>query len=443
MENNNRKNTSQQSTWKKFKLDFMRRVKENRRSRWIRFAIVSIIFFAWVVWLGNPLVALWWLLLFDVYITGYIPFTWWKRSKSSAVRTVMGWVDAILYAVILVYFIFAYVGQNYKIPSSSLEKTLLVGDYLWVNKMVYGPRVPQTPLHFPLAQHTLPILNCKSYLESPQFEYHRLPGIRNVGRFDIVVFNFPGEDFRPVDRRENYVKRCIGLPGEKIKITNDTIFINGKALPEPKHVQYCYDVPFPNNISTQQWQEIGMRQQDLHNVYTTFADYFSGQTFKVLPLTYDAVKKVEGWLGHPILRNESLISSTESYFPIAIYGWDISNLGELWIPRQGSTLKLTLGNLPIYRRLIEVYEGNSVEVRDNQIFINGNATDQYTFSMDYYWMQGDNRDMSADSRFWGFVPEDHIVGTPMFVICSFDEDRSLFDGKIRWSRSLSDANPDD
>ncbi len=443
MENNNRKNTAQQSTWEKFKLDFMRRVKENRRSRWTRFAIVSIIFFAWVVWLGNPLVALWWLLLFDVYITGYIPFTWWKRSKSSAVRTVMGWVDAILYAVILVYFIFAYVGQNYKIPSSSLEKTLLVGDYLWVNKMVYGPRVPQTPLHFPLAQHTLPILNCKSYLESPQFEYHRLPGVRNVERFDIVVFNFPGEDFRPVDRRENYVKRCIGLPGEKIKIANDTIYINGKALPEPKHVQYCYDVPFPNNISTQQWQEIGMRQQDLHNVYTTFVDYLSGQTFKVLPLTYDAAKKVESRLGHPIFRNESLISSTENYFPIAIYGWDISNLGELWIPSQGSTLKLTLGNLPIYRRLIETYEGNSVEVRDNQIFINGNATDQYTFSMDYYWMQGDNRDMSADSRFWGFVPEDHIVGTPMFVICSFDEDRSLFDGKIRWSRSLSDANPDD
>ena len=174
--------------------DFIRRIKEVKSTRWVRFALVSIVFFAWVVWLQNPWVALAWLLLFDIYITGYIPLTWWKKSKNKSLRAVMGWVDAIVYALGLVYFIFAFIGQNYKIPSSSLEKSLLVGDYLWVNKMVYGPRVPQTPLHFPLAQHTLPILNTKSYIDQPQFEYHRLAGLRDVERNDIVVFNYPCGD---------------------------------------------------------------------------------------------------------------------------------------------------------------------------------------------------------------------------------------------------------
>ena len=149
---------------KKFFDDFWARVCANRPSRWLRFSLVSLVFLAWVVWLQNWWVLLWWLLLFDIYITGYIPFSWWKTSKSAAVRTVMGWVDAIVYALVLVYFVFAFVGQNYQIPSSSLEKTLLTGDFLWVNKMAYGPRVPMTPIHFPLTQNTLPVVNTRSYL---------------------------------------------------------------------------------------------------------------------------------------------------------------------------------------------------------------------------------------------------------------------------------------
>ena len=252
------------------------RLSRVKTSRWIRFTVVAIIFVAWVAWLGN-----WWVLLFlpllaDIYLTQYVPWSWWKNAKNSIVRGVMSWVDAILYALILVYFIFLFVGQNYQIPSSSLEKSLLVGDYLWVNKMVYGPRVPNTPLHFPLAQNTLPVLNCKSYIDNPQWEYHRLKGLRNVERNDIVVFNFPAGDtvalkvqnpdyytlcetvpggreailrnkeqfgdviYRPVDRRENYVKRCIGLPGETLKIVNDIVYIDGKPLEEPKDVQYNY-----------------------------------------------------------------------------------------------------------------------------------------------------------------------------------------------------------
>ena len=233
---------------------FMERLRAVKPTRWIRFGIVSAIFFLWVVLMGNPWLALLWFILLDIYITAYIPWGWWKK-KTGATRTVMAWVDAIVYALVLIYFIFAFVGQQYEIPSSSLEKSLLVGDRLWVDKTVYGSRVPQTPIHFPLAQHTLPVINTKSYIETPQLEYHRMPGRRSIERGDIVVFNFPQGDtvalamqnrdyyqlkyelaqqgvadpaaymannpqtfgkiiWRPVDRRENYVKRTIGLPGE-------------------------------------------------------------------------------------------------------------------------------------------------------------------------------------------------------------------------------------
>ncbi|MDE6358969.1 MAG: S26 family signal peptidase, partial [Duncaniella sp.] len=179
---------------KNFKEDFAERLRATGKTRWIRFTIVSVIFFLWVAWLGNWWVALAWFLLFDIYITGYIPLTWWKKSKNPVVRNIMSWVDAILYALVLVYFVFTFIGQNYQIPSSSLEKSLLVGDYLWVNKMAYGPRVPNTPVHFPLVQNTFPIINTKSYLDNPQWKYHRLAGLGKVRRGDIVVFNFPAGD---------------------------------------------------------------------------------------------------------------------------------------------------------------------------------------------------------------------------------------------------------
>ena len=174
-------------------ISFKERIQDIKTTRWIRFGIVSLIFFLWVIWMGNPWLLFLWLLLIDIYITNFIPWTWWKNTKGPT-RVVMGWVDAIIYALILVYFIFAFIGQNYMIPSSSLEKSLLVGDYLWVNKALYGPRVPLTPLHFPLEQHTLPIINTKSYIENPQLPYHRLPGLREIKRGDIVVFNYPQGD---------------------------------------------------------------------------------------------------------------------------------------------------------------------------------------------------------------------------------------------------------
>jgi len=487
MTDNINKQTTPAATggWQKFKAGFMARCRANKRSRWIRFSIVSLIFWMWVVWLGNAWVGLLWLLLFDIYITGYIPFTWWKKSKNKATRTVMGWIDAIVYALVLVYFIFAFVGQNYSIPSSSLEKTLLTGDYLLVNKTAYGPRVPQTPIHFPLAQHTMPLLGCKSYVDGVQFDYHRLPGLRDVERYDIVVFNAPctdtvalgvpsemdfyhlaysleqdpalnikdGRDYirkhpekfgevvaRPVDRRENFVKRAIGLPGERIKIVDDIVYINGKPLKEPENVQHNYLVPVSGEISAEQWRSMGVSLSDTQNMGSD-----GNQLFYDVPLTNDAlaaIKSLPQVTGTPVRRSTAAGEFTTGIFPVWDNpGWSLQNMGEFWIPRQGSTLHLTTNNLPVYHRAIEAYEGNTVEVKDGLIYINGKRSDYYTFKLDYYWMMGDNRDNSSDSRFWGFVPEDHVVGTPVTVIVSFDGERS-FPGNIRWNRVFKDANPD-
>ncbi len=460
------------------------RIRNTKITRWIRFGIVSVLFFLWVIWMGNPWLGLIWLLLLDIYITAYIPWTWWKKTKGPT-RTVMGWVDAIVYALVLVYMIFAFIGQNYKIPSSSLEKSLLVGDYLWVNKTIYGPRVPQTPLHFPLAQHTLPIINTKSYIEKPQLEYHRLPGLRDIKRGDIVVFNYPQGDtvalkiqnpdyyqicydlrrngisdpkaymeqnpqvfgeivWRPVDRRENYVKRVIGLPGDRLKIRNDSIFINGEVIPEPTNVQFNYIIPVNGIISEEKWESIGVRADD-HGA-APITNEIAGFRYYDVPLTKEMKAQVETWeevIGPLRKESETGLYDLGGMFPLnAGYGWTRPNMGEFWIPKRGTTLHLTLENLPVYERAISVYEGNDLKVKDGKIYINGEETEYYTFKLDYYWMMGDNRDRSADSRYWGFVPEDHIVGSPMFVIVSFDEDKSIFDGKIRWNRILRDANPD-
>lgn len=455
------------------KEDFLRRIKETKNTRWIRFGVVAAIFFAWVAWLGNWWVSLFIFLLFDIYITGYIPFTWWKNSKNKAVKSVMSWVDAIVYALILVYFVFAFVGQNYQIPSSSLEKTLLTGDYLWVNKMAYGPRVPMTPIHFPLVQNTFPIINTKSYIDNPQWEYHRLKGMGNVESGDIVVFNFPAGDtvalnvqnpdyyslvkqfgrdaiygnketfgeviYRPVDRRENYVKRCVGLPGETLEITDGTIFIDGQEQKQPENVQFNYFFQMKNGriFTDAEWEDLGVSIEDRHVSYNNPSIFYA-------PLTPEMVNK---------LKHNPDLTFIERYKPEADdylypfdkskeWGWSMDNYGPIRIPKKGDTIELNDSTWSLYGRCIRNYEFNNAELRGNTVFIDGKPAKDYTFKMDYYFMMGDNRHNSLDSRFWGFVPEDHIVGKPMFVLISFDKDKSLFNGGIRWNRIFKDANPD-
>ena len=451
------------------------RLARVKTTRWIRFGVVSLIFFAWVVWLGNAWVLPAWLLLADIYLTQFIPWTWWRHSKSKIVRTVMSWVDAIVYAVVLVYFLFLFVGQNYQIPSSSLEKTLLTGDFLWVNKMVYGPRVPQTPLHFPLTQNTLPILNCKSYIEHPQLAYHRLKGLRSVERGDIVVFNFPAGDtvatrcpnpdyytliqehgraavwgnkalfgdiiYRPVDRRDNYVKRCIGLPGETLKIDDSVIYIDGKALPQPENVQFFYWVRTKSTaIGDDTFDELGISVEDRHMAQSNIP----GEIHYLLPLTAAMKKQLEAksWIV-AIDRIESNPEESVITYPIGVdYGWTHQNYGPVIIPKKGMTIDLTERNVELYSRCIRNYEGNSLDVSSGTVLLNGAPASKYTFKMDYYWMMGDNRDNSLDSRYWGFVPEDHIVGTPMIVLISFDKDKPLLGGGVRWDRVFKTPNPD-
>lgn len=479
-----------------FTEDFKKRINEIKTTRWWRFGIVAALYTAWVVWMQS-----WWLLiglvlLFDIYITGYIPLTWWKKSKHKWVRTIMSWVDAIVYALVLVYFVFAFVGQNYQIPSSSLEKTLLTGDYLFVNKMTYGPRVPMTPVHFPLVHNAFPewLGGGKSYLEKPSNGYRRLKGLRSVEQGDIVVFNFPAGDtvlttnpstldyyqlcaingkevvdsrtdlfgekvYYPVDRRENYVKRAVGLPGQRLKIVDGIIYLDDKAMTEPENAQHDYIIATDGTILTDElWERLDVTPSDIHvikyNLDPNTQDYYdiilNGLTeaqlrlphYKV-PLTASMVKEISNMRGVTSVTRASSKEFICRLYPFSLSStWDRDNYGGeegILIPSKGLTIPIDEKAWAIYERPIRIYENNpTATFRDGHLYIDGKQCDDYTFTMDYYFMMGDNRDRSLDSRYWGFVPEDHIVGTPWRVLISFDGER----GGIRWNRILKDANPD-
>jgi signal peptidase I len=446
------------------------------------------LYLLFLYWVGS-----WWGLLvipfiYDVYITKKIKWQWWKESEGP-VKWVMSWVDALVFALVAVYFINLFFFQNYVIPSSSLEKSLLTGDYLFVSKVSYGPRIPETPLTMPLTQHTMPLFECKSYIEWPHWDYRRVKGLGKVQLNDIVVFNFPAGDTicsapqyqaydyyqmcyqigyqlypqrpdpdsltqeqlpryfnaiyqagkqaieqnqqeygvidtRPTDRRENYVKRCVGLPGQTLQIKDHIIYLDGKANKEPDNVQYTYHVKLKDRLNDDIMQELGITMEDLMSLNTQ----------GYMPLTNYAVQELRKRtdLVESITLNRD--SSELDIYPLnGNMHWTRDNYGPIWIPKKGESIDLTLKNLPIYERPIRTYEGNKLEVKDGKIFINDQETTKYTFKMDYYWMQGDNRHNSLDSRYWGFVPEDHIVGKPIFIWWSSDPDRHGFSG-IRWNR---------
>lgn len=468
-------------------LNLVARLKGVRRSRWIRFGIFTLGFVLLTVWIGSawPLVA--YPLFFDIYLTQYIPWGAWRNIKNPIVRTICEWIDAIVYALVLVYFIFLFAFQNFQIPTPSLEKSMLVGDFLLVSKVNYGPRIPQTPLHFPLAQHTLPIVNTKSYTDVWQLPYKRLKGLGEIERNDIVVFNFPTGDtvaskmpnpdyytlvhyfgreavhrdkqrfgdiiYRPVDRREAYVKRCVGLPGEVFELRNNVTYIDGKAIASPRKMQLNYFVKTTGNrLNDKVFEAWGISADDRHYVNNSQnAPYLfaslgitpnpdgSYNPVYHFPLTQEMLAQVEasGLVEQVVVEPGEMGGEV---FPLdTIHRWTRADFGPLWIPAKGETIELTAENYTLYERAIRTYEGNKLEKRGGTIYINDEPTTQYTFKMDYYMMLGDNRDNSADSRYWGLVPEDHVIGEPVLVLISLDKDKGWFNGKFRWDRFMRSA----
>lgn len=459
-------------------------MKKIEKKQYIKFAIAAVLYGLFILWMQNGWLALGYILLADIYLTKYIPWGAWKKTNNPTLKSIYDWIDDIIFALVAVYFINLFIFQNYQIPSSSLEKSLLVGDYLFVSKVSYGPRVPNTPLSFPLVQNTLPILNCKSYLDWPSWGYKRVAGLGQIQRNDIVVFNFPAGDtvatlqqnpdyytlvqmygreavrmnkqsfgeiiYRPVDKRENYVKRCVGLPGDSLSIRNNQVYINGKAAQNPKNMQLNYFVETETPLTETMFRNWGVSRDD-YMPYGQPCTVTDPETLSFLgfqpnangtynlvyrfPMTEAMVAQVKKLPSVKKVIVEPEIIGGTMYYPVDYdNGWTRDNYGPIWIPKRGATIELTPENLALYRRCIKNYEHNELEEKDGVVYINGEKATTYTFQYDYYWMMGDNRHNSADSRSWGFVPEDHIVGKPIMIWLSLDKDRSLFDGGIRWNR---------
>jgi signal peptidase I len=419
----------------------------------------------------------------------YLPYLGWSKNevyysqeerpvyKKSAARE---WVDAIVFAVVAATIIRTFLLEAYTIPTSSMEKSLLVGDFLFVSKMAYGPKVPNTPIAFPFVHHSMPITGNKSYVEWIKLPYYRFPGFGDVKLYDAVVFNYPSgdtvvlerqnEDYyqivrdaensfrqqygngyepgmgrswvwnkynvtaRPADKRENYIKRCMAMPGDEIEIINKVVYINGEKASSPPDMQFNYMV-----TATGQ----GLTQHELNRIMADLG-INEGRAITpnrfLLPLTDDMVEKLRN---NPRINSVELEirSKGEPYSPIfphdpENFSWNEDNYGPLVIPKANATVDISPENISLYRKIIDVYDNNSLEERDGKIFINGEETTTYTFKQDYYWLMGDNRDNSADSRFWGFVPHDHVVGKAVFVWLSLDKNKGWFSGKIRWNKCL-------
>lgn len=344
------------------------------------------------------------------------------------------WADAIVFAVVAATLIRGFLIEAYMIPTGSMEKSLLVGDFLFVSKLNYGPRVPMTPVAFPFAHHTMPVTGGKAYWEGVKLDYKRLPGFQEIKRNDVVVFNFPMEADapynRPIDKRENYIKRAIGIPGDTIRLDMAQVFVNGEKGFNPPQGQMEYLVYTDGS---------GLNAQRLLDLRIESNPQFREPY--LLFLTEKTYEEVAGWSNVsriiPAIRPEN--TPELGVFPgtrdkiSELHPWNMDNFGPVIVPKKGWTVTLDSLSYPLYERAIRVYEGNNLTEENGQYLLNGSAVTEYTFQMDYYWMMGDNRHNSEDARVWGFVPEDHIVGKALFVWLSLDQHGTFLD-KIRWNR---------
>tara|TARA_B100000809_G_scaffold257833_2_gene300094 strand:- start:3681 stop:5243 length:1563 start_codon:yes stop_codon:yes gene_type:complete len=406
----------------------------------------------------------------DVQFIGYDEAAKYKKSFKRE------WADAIIFAVIAATVIRGFYLEAFTIPTSSMEQKLLVGDFLFVNKMAYGARVPNTPVSFPFTHHSFPesiplIGGNQSYLEWFKFPYAKLPKMGDVERNDCVVFNFPAGDTviiersaqiyeqvlrdasvelnvsvdqarkhihknftikaRPVDKKENYIKRCVGIPGDKLEIVNAQLMIDDEVAYFDAGAQFNYNVETDGTgfsqdalqkkkITTESLTSINDGMNDKYIVTMTDASVEKIKQFSQVTSVEKRIEPIgfKGWRLNSVFPNDDQ------------YDWTVDNFGPILVPQKGATVELNIKTLPLYRRIIKNYENNDLRVDGEQIFINGEEASSYTFKMDYYWMMGDNRHCSQDSRYWGFVPEDHIVGKAVFVWMSWDSQQ----GGIRWDR---------
>ena len=435
-------------------------------NKWFRMSFWAILYTLWVAWLGNW----WWILgliiIFDLHITKKVKWLFWKKDyKEGEKRNVwLDWLDAIIFATVVVTFINIFFFQAFKIPSSSMESSLYTGDHLFVSKLAYGPKVPQTPLTIPFTHNV--IFGKESYSTLIQNKYRRLKGFGHVKRGDYVVFNFPhgdtvltrfpsedyyawvrnaGRDYtianggpvkvRPMDKEDHYVKRCVAVAGDTLSVRDGLVWIDGEKQEVYPGVQLTYKVVTNGQkINTRTVEKLGLNTSEL-----LYDPNLPG--YPAMPLTasmleeikgYSAVKSVEPNLD---VFPPDFPDSYLSIFPFTEDSkWTRDNFGPLWIPAKGATVELSVSNLPLYERIITSYEGHDLKVAgDGNIFIDGERVSSYTFGQDYYFMMGDNRHNSLDSRYWGFVPEDHVVGKPSIVWLSTDSGRK-FPNSIRWRR---------
>lgn len=455
--------------------------KINRKDL-IKFIIVITVYLLWTLWVGS-----WWMLLlcpiiFDIYITKKVHWAFWKKKGVKKQTKAVEWIDAVIFAVIAASIIRFFLFEAYTIPTSSMEKSMLVGDYLFVSKVAYGPRLPMTPLSVPFTSNTMPITGSKSYSELIKMPYKRIAGFKKIKRNDIIVFNFPAGDTvvvgeenpdyyaqarhyaqgiiangyenisfskaksmakammaknnkiisRPVDKRTYFIKRGVGMPGDTITIKNSSLYVNGKPEEGNEGIQYMYEIR-TNGIPLNE-----KRLKDMGIAYEDISE--SSSSLYKIPLNAKMIEKLKGF--NNITSIEKIIDSnydTINIFPFNHrFKWSGDNFGPLYIPKRGATVSISIENLPLYKRIIDVFEGNQLEIKGRDIYINGVLSNSYTFKMDYYWMMGDNRDLSSDSRYWGFVPENHILGKASFIWLSLDKEKSFL-SKIRWNRFFKKA----
>ena len=440
-------------------------LKELYHNKWVRFGFWAVLYVLWVIWLGNY----WWLFglvpIFDGHITKKVKWMFWKKDYKEGEKrnALLEWLDAIIFAVVVVTFINTFFFQAFKIPSSSMESSLYTGDHLFVSKLAYGPKMPQTPLTIPFTHNV--IGGKESYSTLIQSDYKRLKGFGHVETGDYVVFAFPhgdtvlvkdpaadyytyvrtlGRDYtirkygplkvRPSDKKDHYVKRCVASAGDTLEIRNGQVYVNSQAQEVWPGVQNSYTVVTDGQrINPVNLDKLGLNIRELW-----FHPELPG--YPAMPLTAEMLEKIKAYPN--VVSVEQNIDSyppdfPDSYvtiFPFAEnYRWTRDNFGPLWIPQKDAEVELTVANLPLYERIITAYEGNSLQVKDGAIYINGEETQSYTFKQDYYFMMGDNRHNSLDSRYWGFVPEDHIVGKPALIWLSIDGNKK-FPNNIRWRR---------